>query len=231
MIALMFGPPGSGKGTQAEYLSHKYQVPAISTGDIFRAECAAETEIGKRVTAIMKSGGFVTDDLTNAVVANRIAQPDCAGGFLLDGYPRTVPQAQFLSTLFNERGLPLPIVIHLDVPDDALVARLSARRQCPRCRRIYNLRSRPPIFRGLCDRDGFGLIMRQDDQVEVILERLKTYNELTNPVLSWFGPKCTKKGLRGCVYKVDGTQSPEDVRDAIEAILDKLEQQHSSAPA
>ena len=115
---------------------------------MFRAECKAGTELGKMASAIMASGGLITDDITNGIVANRISQPDCAGGFLLDGYPRTVPQAEYFAGLLRERGLPQPVVIFLDVPTEALVARLTARRQCPKCLRIYNVLFQPPRVEG-----------------------------------------------------------------------------------
>ena len=139
MIILLFGPPGCGKGTQAAFLVDRFQIPAISTGEMFRAECKAGTELGKMASAIMAAGGLVTDDITNGIVANRISQADCARGFLLDGYPRTVPQARNFANLARDKGLSAPIVIHIDVPEEPLVARLTARRQCPQCLRIYNL--------------------------------------------------------------------------------------------
>ncbi len=144
MILLLFGPPGCGKGTQAVYLAERFHIPAISTGEMFRAECKAGTELGKAACSILASGGLVGDDLVNGIVANRIARDDCKEGFLLDGYPRTVPQAIHFSALLRERGLPLPVVIHLDVPDEALVTRLTARRQCPECKQIYNALLQPP---------------------------------------------------------------------------------------
>src|ERR1035437_3592112 len=135
VILLLFGPPGCGKGTQAEYLAERLHIPAISTGEMFRAECKAGTELGKAACSILSSGGLVSDELVNGIVANRIARADCRDGFLLDGYPRTVPQAIHLSGVLRERGLPEPVVIHLDVADEALVTRLTARRQCPQCLR------------------------------------------------------------------------------------------------
>jgi adenylate kinase len=177
---------------------------------MFRAECKAGTELGKMASAIMASGGLITDEITNAIVANRIAQPDCANGFLLDGYPRTVPQASYFAGLLRERGLPDPIVIHLDVADELLVTRLTARRQCPVCKRIYNLLSQPPREPGRCDVDGAELISRADDQEATIRERLRAYNELTGPVLKWYGRKM--------VRKVDGSQPPAVVAKEIERV-------------
>jgi adenylate kinase len=178
---------------------------------MFRAECKAGTELGKMASAIMAAGGLITDDITNGIVANRIAQPDCANGFLLDGYPRTVPQAKAFGELLKQRGLPEPIVIHLDVPAEALVARLTARRQCPKCLRIYNLLSQAPRTAGQCDDDAAELIARADDQEATIRQRLKAYDEQTGPVLDWYGPSVTRK--------VDGGMKPEEVAKAVEAAV------------
>jgi len=160
---------------------------------------------------IMAAGGLVGDEIVNGMVANRIAQPDCARGFLLDGYPRTIPQARFLAHLADERGLPEAIVIHIEVAADLLVARLTARRQCPECRRIYNLLSQPPRVAGICDDDRAPLLTRDDDQEAVIRRRLVAYQELTGPVLDWYGPSV--------VRRVDGSLAPERVAEEIEHCL------------
>jgi adenylate kinase len=208
VILLLFGPPGCGKGTQATSLAEKLRIPAISTGEMFRAECKAGTELGKQACSIMQSGGLVGDDIVNGIVASRISRPDCRNGFLLDGYPRTVPQAQNFGLLLDERGLPQPVVIHLDVPDSVLVARLASRRQCPKCLKIYNLQSQPPRIAGYCDDDGSGLLTREDDQESVIRDRLHAYSQLTGPILDWYGP------ARVCT--VDGAQPPNQVARSIE---------------
>jgi len=220
VILLLFGPPGCGKGTQAAFLAARFHIPAISTGEMFRAEQKAGTELGKAASEIMSRGGLVGDDIVNGIVASRTSKPDCANGFLLDGYPRTVPQARVFSTLLQQRGLPEPIVIHLDVADDALVARLTARRQCPECRRIYNLLSQPPLVEGQCDDDHAPLLIRDDDSEAVIRRRLVAYKELTGPILQYYGSSA--------VHTVDGAGALEDVRSAIEAAVeDALE----AAPA
>ncbi len=162
-------------------------------------------------SAIMAAGGLVGDDIVNRMVANRLAQRDCARGCLLDGYPRTVPQARFLATVAAGRGLPDPVVIHIEVPADLLVARLTARRQCPECRRIYNLLSQPPRVPGICDDDQAPLLTRDDDQEAVIRRRLAAYRELTGPVIDWYGP--------AVVHRVDGSRSAEEVAQAIEQAL------------
>jgi adenylate kinase len=211
LILLLFGPPGCGKGTQAVFLAERFHIPAISTGEMFRAERQAGTELGKLASSIMAQGGLVGDEIVNAIVASRISKPDCATGFLLDGYPRTVPQAVEFSALLKQRSLPNPIVIHLDVPDDLLVARLTARRQCPQCKRIYNLLSQPPKRAGQCDEDGAALKAREDDQEAVIRQRLRAYHELTGPILQWYGA--------AAVRSVDGGMPPDQVARAIEQVV------------
>lgn len=211
MIVLLFGPPGCGKGTQAAGIAARFQIPAISTGELFRAHCKAGTDAGNREYAILSQGGLVGDDIVNGMVASRIAQADCAQGFLLDGYPRTVPQARFFSSLVKERDLCDPVIIHLDVPNQPLIARLTARRQCPQCLRIYNLHSQPPRAEGKCDQDGAELISRPDDQEAVIRQRLEAYEELTDPILQWYGPEA--------VVRIDGDRAPELVACDIDQAL------------
>jgi adenylate kinase len=178
---------------------------------MFRAECKAGTELGKAACEILSRGGLVGDDLVNGIVASRIARPDCKDGFLLDGYPRTVPQAIHFLTLVRERGLPEPVVIHLDVPDEALVTRLTARSQCPQCKRIYNRILQPPLNAGECDDDGVALITREDDREDVVRRRLRAYDELTGPILKWFGPSV--------VRSVDGTRPADAVAQAVERVV------------
>jgi len=211
VIVLLFGPPGCGKGTQASFIAGRFGIPAISTGEVFRAECKAGTELGKLACTILAKGGLVGDDIVNGIVANRITQPDCRSGLLLDGYPRTVPQAKFLASLLKERGLPDPTIIFLDVPDMALVERLTARQQCPQCLHIYHLLKHPPKIAGVCDHDGAALISREDDREEVVRERLKAYHHLTEPLKEYYCPAL-------CRW-IDGDQAPERVSRAIEEVL------------
>lgn len=213
MILLLFGPPGCGKGTQAAFLAEEFQIPAISTGEMFRAECKAGTPLGRMACRILSSGKLVPDEVTNEIVAGRIAQGDCASGFLLDGYPRTVPQAMHFSSLLQQRGVPGPIVVHLDVPASDLIARLTARRQCPQCKQIYNLLSQPPKAAGICDQDGAALIQRDDDRESVIVERLRAYEELTGPILEWYGD--------AAVCRVNGAAPTEEVRTAVIAAINR----------
>lgn len=207
MIILLFGPPGCGKGTQAEFLVAKLQIPAISTGEMCRAESQLGTTLGRRIRDLLARGALIGDEIVNPLVARRIAASDCARGFLLDGYPRTVAQAAYFSELLRGRGLPEPRVIHLDVPGELLIERLAARRQCPECHRIYNLLSHPPSYDGVCDQDGKALIAREDDDHHVIRERLDAYARQTGPVLDWYG--------RSRVIRVDGSPAPHAVAAAI----------------
>lgn len=211
MVILLFGPPGSGKGTQSARIVGRMGIPAISTGEMLRAEVAKGTELGKRVADILAAGSLVDDDTVNHVLMNRISHRDCRKGFLLDGYPRTVAQAEFLDQAIAERGLPPAVVIHLDVPAETLRRRIGARRQCPVCGRIYNLLHKPPQDDGLCDVDRTPLQTRRDDRDEVIRERLKGYNELTYPVLEYYA--------RRAYHRVDGDRPADEIFDEIEAIL------------
>ena len=212
MILLLFGPPGCGKGTQAEFLAERFHIPAISTGEMIRAECKAGTAVGRMACSIVSKGGLVSDETVNEIVASRIARPDCADGFLLDGYPRTVSQSMYLAELLRRRGLPEPVVIHLDVPDGVVVRRLTARRQCPRCKHIYNLITQPPLQAGICNTDGATLASRDDDSEPVIRHRLQAYAELTGPILKWYGPLV--------VRSVDGSLAPAAVSQAVAQVIE-----------
>ncbi|HYW48002.1 MAG TPA: nucleoside monophosphate kinase [Bryobacteraceae bacterium] len=211
MIVLFFGPPGCGKGTQASFISRSYRIPAISTGELFRAECRAGTPLGKHSCSIMAQGGLVGDEIVNQMVVNRIGKPDCLAGFLLDGYPRTKPQAEFFDGVLSEKGLPKPMVIHLEVRAETLVHRISTRRQCPTCLKIYNVGSQAPKSPGICDEDGAALIVRQDDTEAVIHQRLIAYEEITGPVITHY---------RGSGYhRVNGDRSPQEVLREITRLL------------
>jgi adenylate kinase len=211
MIILLFGPPGCGKGTQASFLVQNLKIPAISTGEMFRAECEANTALGSKIRSILASGGLIGDDIVDTMVAQRIVRPDCASGFLLDGYPRTLTQARYFSELLRKYGLPEPLVIHLDVAANKLITRLTARRQCPACHHIYNLLTQPPAREGVCDADGAALFTREDDRETVIRERMRSYEQRTGPVLEWYG--------KGHVLRVDGSLAPAEVSASIEQML------------
>ncbi len=211
MIILLFGPPGCGKGTQGAIITKALGIPAISTGEIFRAELKAGTPLGNAAKEIMASGGLVGDDIVNAMVSGRLRQPDCRNGFLLDGYPRTIAQAKFLDGLLAELGYPEPEIIYLAVPDDVLVARLTSRRQCPTCGRIYNLLSQPPQREGLCDADGTALIQRDDDKEDVIRARLRAYGEQTGPLIDFYSKRR--------FHSIDGNRRPSEIQKDVDRIL------------
>jgi adenylate kinase len=214
LVLLLFGPPGSGKGTQSGRISNWLGIPAISTGDMLREEIKAGTALGNAAKSIMASGGLVGDDLVNRMLAQRVSSPDSAHGFLLDGYPRTVEQAEYLDRLLDERSFQMPIVLHLDVPMDALVGRLTSRRQCPQCKRIYNLLHQPPRTPGVCDDDGTPLITRKDDSEEVVTERIRTYDEVTRPVLAYYQDRK--------YHQIRGDRSPSYIFEAITGILEPI---------
>jgi adenylate kinase len=207
MILVLLGPPGCGKGTQSEFLARHFDIPAISTGEMIRTECEAGTDLGKLACTVVASGGLVGDDVVNRIVAARIARPDCSRGFVLDGYPRTLAQAQALAALIRQRELPDPLVLHLSVADSVLVEPLCARRQCPRCKRIYNVISHAPRTPGRCDHDDAELMARDDDREPVIRRRLEAYKRQTRPVLQYYG--------RALVRQVDCTAARQQVAEAI----------------
>lgn len=214
MVLLLFGPPGCGKGTQSRLITNWLQVPAISTGEMLRAEIRAGSALGEAARPIMASGGLVSDDLVNRILACRVGQPDCGNGFLLDGYPRTVEQAQFLDRVLEERQRPPAIVLHLDVPNDALIERMTSRRQCPKCSRVYNLFHEPPKTTGICDDDLTALIVRKDDCEDVCRERLRTYDDLTRPVLAHYQSRN--------YHQIRADRSPSYIFQTISGILEPV---------
>jgi adenylate kinase len=212
---LLFGPPGSGKGTQAVLLADALRLPRISTGDIFRQHVKDGTVLGREVQAIMQAGQLVSDELVNRIVESRLEQPDCAGGFILDGYPRTVPQAELLDRLLERLGKSR-VVVNLLVDYNIIVGRITARRSCPVCGASYNLVSKPPQQDLVCDREGAGLVQRADDQEEVMRKRFEAYDLQTLPVLDFF----REAGYR-VVEVVGGNGAPEELTAAIRARLDE----------
>jgi adenylate kinase len=189
-------------------------MPSISTGDMLRAEIAAGTALGRQTQSIIAAGGLVSDDLINAALCSRISKADCANGFLLDGYPRTVEQAQYLDGLLAKRNLPPPVVIHLDVPPDVLVGRMISRRQCSKCGQMYNVLSKRPKVAGRCDDDGAPLVTRKDDREDVIRERLRAYKEQTRPVLGHY--------LGNRYFQISGDRSAPYIFEEITRILESL---------
>jgi len=200
---VLFGSPGSGKGTQAQKLTHALGVPHISTGDMLRDRIKSGAARGTAMAAKMQSGALVADDVVNAMVKTRLTDPDAARGFILDGYPRTLEQAGHLAQWLEEKRIP-EVVIHLAVDYNVIIARLTGRRQCPRCGTLYNTSSRPPREDGLCDKDGEKLMIRDDDSEAVIRGRLEAYERQTRPVLEFF----KEHGHR--VEVVDASYAPPD---------------------
>jgi adenylate kinase len=185
LCLILFGSPGSGKGTQAKLLKQSLGIAHISTGDMLRERVALGDEVGRSVASLMQAGELVPDETVNRLVAERIEQPDCANGFILDGYPRTVQQARLLAELLVLRPV-RTIVIHLVVDYNVIIARISGRRQCPTCGAVYGVASNAPGTPGVCDKDGTKLVVREDDREEVVRERLRAYEQQTEPVLAFF---------------------------------------------
>jgi adenylate kinase len=182
---VLFGPPGSGKGTQAKLLVQCLGIPQISTGDMLREHIQAGDTMGRAVAGVMKSGALVDDAQVNALVEERLIQPDAAKGFILDGYPRTKQQAESLGRWFGMRGIE-GLVIHLLVDYNSVISRLTGRRQCPHCGTLYNLHSKPPKQDEICDLDGTRLVIRDDDSPDVIRQRLEAYERQTQPLIDYF---------------------------------------------
>ncbi len=212
MNLLLFGAPGSGKGTQAEFLKEKYGIPQISTGDMFRAEAARGTEEGKRVDAIMKSGELVPDDLTIAIVRERLKQPDTKPGMIFDGFPRTLPQAEALDEVMRESGRRFDRALYLVAPEPELIARLAGRLTCPKDGRTFHPKFNPPPVPGICPYDGTPLIQRKDDTEETARTRVQVYLRDTMPVIDYY---CRQD----LVTEIDALRSIDEVRAGIEAAL------------
>jgi adenylate kinase len=209
---IFLGAPGAGKGTQAREIAKQLGIPHISTGDIFRENVEKKTPLGVAAKAVMEAGGLVSDDLVNEMVRNRLGLQDCQRGFLLDGYPRTLPQAEALKGILKQIAQKDPVVVNLSVSYNAVVRRLSGRRVCPVCKRTYNLSSQPPARDGVCDDDGASLQQRSDDREEAIRERLSAYEAQTAPLIEFY-----KKS--GRFFEVDGDQSPQEITGALSRLL------------
>jgi len=212
MILILLGPPGAGKGTQAKMLAAELGVPHISTGDMFRDHKARGTELGKKVQALMDSGGLVTDDITNAMVQDRLSRPDVARGCILDGYPRTIAQADFLSALLQGQGKAVGRVLSYEVPEQAVVERIGGRRSCPRCGAVYHLTGSPPRIAGVCDKEGAALVLRDDDRPENVRKRMQEYAEKTAPLKRYYQE-------RKLVAELEATGSPEGILASTRKVL------------
>ena len=207
---LIFGRQGAGKGTQAEKLAAHYGILHISTGDMLRAAVKEGTPLGKQAEAVMNAGQLVSDDIMLGIISERLAQPDAAPGWLLDGFPRTAEQAKGLLALVGDQGI--DVAVNLDVPEYIVVERISSRRVCSNCGTIYSVDA-PPATPGVCDRCGGEVIQRDDDTEEAVLKRLAIYNEQTEPLLAWFDE-------RGLLVTVDGVGNPDDITAEIVNVID-----------
>jgi adenylate kinase len=185
-VVVFLGPPGCGKGTQAARICSELGIPAISTGEILRRECVSGSDLGKRVQEVLASGKLVDDTLMNQVVASRLSQPDCIPGCILDGYPRTVSQARFLDSLLTGLGRPKPVIIDFYVCPEELIARMSSRRQCPKCGSIFSVRDNPNETECWCDRDGTKLTQRSDDNPTAIRRRIELYQRNVDDLVSYY---------------------------------------------
>lgn len=216
MQLVLLGPPGAGKGTQAKRITDRYRVPHLSTGDMLREAVAADTAVGRQAKAIMDAGRLVPDDVMNRLVAERIAQPDCARGFVLDGYPRTVAQAEALDRLLAERGPGLDVVLEIAVEDEALIERISGRFACANCGAGYHDRFKQPRTPGVCDACGsHDLVRREDDKTETVRARLDAYHAQTAPLLPYYRDK-------GLLATVDGMAEIDEVTVEILGKIDAM---------
>ncbi len=212
MKIIMLGAPGAGKGTQAKRIAQKYTIPHISTGDIFRANIKNGTELGKKAKEYMDQGLLVPDELTCDLVMDRIQQDDCKNGFVLDGFPRTIPQAEALDAALSKIGQKMDYAIDVDVPDENIVNRMGGRRACLSCGATYHVEFNPTKAEGVCDACGAQTVLRDDDKPETVQKRLTVYHDQTQPLIDYY-----KK--QDILKSVDGTQPMEAVFDAIIAIL------------
>jgi adenylate kinase len=212
---ILLGPPGAGKGTQAKQIVDRYGIPQISTGDLLRENVKLGTPLGKRAKSIMDAGELVPDDLVCDMVAERVSRPDCARGYILDGFPRTVGQAEWLDGFLSARGSKLPLrVIKITVDNDKLLKRLTGRRTCPVCGTIYNMYTNPPKVDEVCDREGAKLTFRKDDSEEAIGTRLKAYEKDTLPLSDYYRQ-------RGILKEISGDAPPERVTSELFGALDR----------
>ena len=213
MKIIMLGAPGAGKGTQAKKIAAKYNIPHISTGDIFRANIKNGTELGKKAKTYMDQGLLVPDELVVDLVVDRVNQDDCANGYVLDGFPRTIPQAEALTEALKKLGQKMDYAIDVDVPDENIVNRMSGRRACVGCGATYHLVYAPTKQEGICDTCGKELILRDDDKPETVQKRLNVYHEHTQPLIDYY----TKEGI---LHKVDGTIDIDEVFGQIVKLLE-----------
>lgn len=207
------GLPGAGKGTQAEKINEKYNIPHISTGDMFRLAIKEGTDLGKKAKEYMDQGELVPDEVTIGIVRERLSKDDCSNGFLLDGFPRTIAQAEALQNLLKDMNQTIDFVLHVDVPEEKLVERLTGRRICPTCGATYHVLYNPPAKEGICDKDGSQLIQRDDDKAETVKKRLAVNIEQTKPLLDFYQDK-------GYLVTLNGDQQIDQVFEDIQSKIE-----------
>ncbi len=212
MKIIMLGAPGAGKGTQAKKIAAQYNIPHISTGDIFRANIKEQTPLGMEAKAYMDKGELVPDELTVKILLDRVAKDDCKNGYVLDGYPRTIPQAEVLDKAVSELSESIDFAINVNVPDENIIHRMGGRRACLKCGATYHVEYMPPKTADVCDNCGAALVIRDDDKPETVKNRLSVYHEQTAPLIDYY----SKKGI---LKEVDGTMEVEQVFEAIKNIL------------
>ncbi|MDE7045035.1 MAG: adenylate kinase [Acetatifactor sp.] len=212
MKIIMLGAPGAGKGTQAKMIADKYGIPHVSTGDIFRSNIKDGTKLGMEAKGYMDKGLLVPDELTVKILLDRVARADCRNGYVLDGFPRTIPQAEVLDQELKKMGDQIDFAVNVNVPDENIVKRMSGRRACVGCGATYHIEHIPPKKEGICDTCGMELILREDDKPETVQNRLSVYHSQTQPLIEFYQQK-------GILRTVDGTVDMKDVFDAIVAIL------------
>lgn len=211
---ILMGPPGAGKGTQATQIEDTFHLPHISTGDMFREAIAKGTELGKKAKAIIEQGGLVPDEITIGLVRERLSQQDCANGYLLDGFPRTLPQAEALTKMGPEIGRAPSLVVDINVPDEELTKRIAGRRVCPSCGASYNVHFLPPKEEGVCDRCHSSLIQRKDDNEASFAVRLSNYHQQTAPLIQYYEGE-------GIYHGFNGTSTPEELFKKIKSLLEE----------
>jgi adenylate kinase len=212
---VLLGPPASGKGTQAARLKEALDLPHVASGDLFRENLKNETELGRKAKVYMDRGELVPDDVTIAMVMERLSQPDCAGGAILDGFPRTIAQAEALDRALAERGHEISVVLYVAVPDEVLVERVSGRRLCRVCGESYHVRFNPPKQPGVCDNDGAELYQRDDDKPETVRKRLQVYWGQTSPLIDYYRS-------RGVLVEIDGDQPIDAVTAGLRAAVARV---------
>ncbi len=213
MRLILLGPPGAGKGTQAKLLLERYRIPQISTGDILRESVREKTPLGLKAKEYMDRGGLVPDEVVVGIIRERTARDDCREGYILDGFPRTIPQAEALERMMKNNGTVLDAVISLTLSDEVLFARLTGRRTCPSCGAMYHATDNPPAREGVCNTCGSGLIVRNDDAAETVRERLRVYRAQTAPLIDFYGKKTLLR-------EIEGLGSIEDVYQRIVKVLE-----------